>query len=256
VTQPTPYPAVNDLLDSILSQLRIVLPTKLVGMYLYGSLVTGDFDTDASDVDLMAAVASDLDDVEFAAINEAHARLIATYPIWENRLEIGYLSLQALQNFKTVTSQIAIISPGEPFHWKDAGRDWLLNWYIVREHGLALYGPPPTAIIVTISKAEYIQAVRDQVEEWGDYIDHVQSRPYQGYVILTMCRALYAIRTGSYTSKKQAAQWAAHELPEWSTLINTALLWRQSWRDDVADPEATLAETRRFVFFIIDLARG
>jgi hypothetical protein len=172
---------------------------------------------------------------------------------WEGRLEIAYLSLHALKTFKTHASPIGIISPGEPFHIKEAGKDWLVNWYIVREKGVTLAGPPPTAIIEPISREEYIQSVKEYAEGWRERIHDVRNRGSQAYAILTMCRALYTCRNGEPVSKIQAASWAEKELPEWSALIKNAVGWREAqWQEENVDHEATLPGTRRFVDFVID----
>jgi predicted nucleotidyltransferase len=63
--QPTTYPHVNDLVNVLLSQMQTILGDDLVGLYLYGSLATGDYDDDISDVDLLAAVSDDLEEGEF-----------------------------------------------------------------------------------------------------------------------------------------------------------------------------------------------
>ena len=67
-----------------------------------------------------------------------------------------------------------------------------------------------------------------------------------------MCRALYTIKNGEQASKVQAASWAQNELPEWSYLINNALVWRRTWREIDVDHEATFPETQRFVNLVID----
>jgi hypothetical protein len=59
------------------------------------------------------------------------------------------------------------------------------------------------------------------------------------YAILTMCRALYTIRTGEPVSKIWRGGVGGEELPEWSTLIRNALRWRQDWRETDVDHEAT-----------------
>jgi predicted nucleotidyltransferase len=251
--QATPYTDINRQLDELLSRMQAILGKKLIGLYLFGSLVWGDFDYAISDIDLLAAIAADLDDQEFVQLDRLHHDLAKAYPEWEGRLEIAYISTQALQTFKTRTSPIAIISPGEPFHVKEAGNDWLINWYIVQEKGLTLYGPAPTSIIAPISKEEFIQWVRVQAEEWREYIIHaLHSRPYQAYSILTMCRALYASRTGRQVSKKQAALWTQQHFPEWAAQIEKALKWREDHRNKQIDHEATYPETVRFVTAVID----
>jgi hypothetical protein len=255
--QATPNTDINWLLDELLSRMQAILGKKLVGLYLFGSLVWGDFDYAISDIDLLAAIAADLDDEEISQLDKLHNDMATAYPAWEDRLEIAYISTKALQTFKTRTSPIAIISPGEPFHVKEAGNDWLINWYIVQEKGLTLYGPTPTSIIAHISKEEFIQWVRVQAEEWREYIIHTRpSRPYQAYAILTLCRALYASKTGQQVSKKQAALWTRQQFPAWAGQIDKALQWRENHRDKQIDHEATYPETVRFVTSVIDYIKA
>ena len=180
---------------------------------------------------------------------------ISRHQACKDRLEIAYLSVEALKTYRWRTSNIAIMSPGEPFHIKEAGKDWPINWYVVREKGVALYGPSPTEIIDPITREEFSENVVEQTKEWRDWIEygeHGRTRPYQGYAILTMCRALYAFSNGEQASKKQAALWAQRELPQWASLIEAALKWRKAWRDGDVDHEATFPETVRFVHFVVD----
>jgi hypothetical protein len=41
-----------------------------------------------------------------------------------------------------------------------------------------------------------------------------------------MCRALYAVTNAEQASKKKAAEWVEKEYPEFSEIIQNALLWR------------------------------
>ena len=157
---PTPYPTINTLLAQLRTGIQASLGTELIGLYLYGSLVTGDFDATSSDIDLLAATASDIDQEEFEALHTMQHDFVLKNKEWEGRIEIAYLSITALRTFKSHTSKIAIISPGESFHIKEVGIDWLMNWYVVREKGVTLLGPSPTTLIEPISKEEYIHAVQ------------------------------------------------------------------------------------------------
>jgi predicted nucleotidyltransferase len=249
---PTPYPPINTFLDILLSRMQAILGDKLVGLYLYGSLVTGDFDDDVSDIDLLAALSGDLNEAEFVALDAMQRRLISEYPDREHRLEIAYISLHALRTYKQQTSPIGIISPGEPFHIIEAGIEWLMNWHMVQEIGLTLFGAPPRTVIHYSSKAEFVEMVKRHAAAWREYLNDVHTRPSQAYAILTLCRALYTTTHGEQVSKLQAASWAAEQLPEWSYLIHDALAWRKSWRDSDVDHESTLPETSRFVNAVID----
>ncbi|MEX2238745.1 MAG: aminoglycoside adenylyltransferase domain-containing protein [Dehalococcoidia bacterium] len=242
------YPAVDSLLEDLLTEIREHLGDRLVGLYVYGSLVTGDSDEGISDIDLLAVTSDEINDADFSRLDAMHNSFISARSEWQDRLEIAYLSLQALRTFKIQPSRAAIISPGEPFHFKEVGADWLINWWMVSEEGITLFGPPPATIIEPISNAEVIAASRKQAADWPAWIRELQpSRPYQGYAVLTMCRAFYAHELGAQASKKRAAAWAAERLPEWAGLIQSAMAWREEWRNREVDPQATLPEVVKFV---------
>lgn len=245
----TPHPEVDKVLNALCEGILGILGDRLAGLYLYGSLVTGDFDLAVSDVDLLVVVGSDLTAQEFAQLNERHTIVSAAYPAWNDRIEIAYLSAEALKTYRTETSLIAVISPGEPFHFKEAGADWLINWWVVRSQGVALYGPPAATVIDPIGDDEFIAAVRTQVADWQTWVFHMTQRKSQAYAILTMCRALYACGNGRQVSKRQAAAWAAARYPAWAPLIQNALIWRSAEEEAPVDHAATFPETEAFVRF-------
>jgi predicted nucleotidyltransferase len=250
--QPTPYAHINAMLDELLNGMQIALGEKLVGLYLYGSLASGDFDDTVSDIDLLAATAEPLNEADFAALDRMHQDFVREHPERADRVEIAYLSLRALQTFKTELNPIGIMSPGEPFHIIEMNDDWLVNWHMVREIGVTLFGPPPRSIIVPTTQAEFVGIIKKHMVWWKDYIDEgIFRRPSQAYAIITMCRALYTVTHGEQVSKVKAAEWAQVALPEWAGLIGRALQWRLDWAEKDVDDESTLAETRRFVHFVI-----
>ncbi|MDQ2903096.1 MAG: DUF4111 domain-containing protein [Chloroflexota bacterium] len=253
-TEPTPYTDINALLALFLERMQTILGPKLIGLYVFGSLVTGDFDYESSDIDLVAALAADLDDKELERIRTMHVDIALAHKQWDNRIEVGYLSLESLKK-STAHGKIALISPGEPLHVKESGADWIINRYVLREKGATLYGPAPKTLVEPISKQERLRALQELLQEWRGWItatEHLRSRPYQAFMIVTMCRLLYTFKTAELVSKKQAALWAEQEMPEWSSLIQRALAWRAAWRDEEVDPDATLLETLRFVHFVLD----
>jgi len=243
------YPDINELLDELLSKIKGIFGEKLVGLSLYGSLVWGDFDHDASDIDLLAVLTDDVSEKEFDNLKKMHDQFAIKHPDWKNRIEVSYLSTLALKTFKTKTSKATSISPGEPLNIKDIGKHWLMNWYIVREKGIALYGPDPKAIITPISKEEFMQSVRDHTASWNEWVKDMRNRKAQTYAILTMCRAYYAFKKGEQPSKIQAALWAKEQLPQWSELIDKALAWRKKGKDYAKDEE-NYPKTVEFVDFI------
>ncbi len=255
-TNPTPYADINELLEILLSEMQKILGEKLVGLYLYGSLVIGDFDPTISDIDLVVALVSDLDDKEFEALQKMHVDFAHQHKEWDDRIEVCYISLAALHAVKTGTSQVANISPGDPFHKRETSIEWLISWYVVRETSITLFGPSPKTIIEPISKDEFLQVIRTHAKAWDEWIHEMHNRKSQAYAILTMCRALYTLNYGEQVSKKQAALWAEKEFPEWASFIENALLWREAWRDENVDHDATFPDTLRFVRFAVMECEG
>lgn len=245
------HPGIGALLDVILSRIQDVLGEKLKGLYLYGSLISGDFDCEISDMDFLAATSNTITEKELGELRKMHDKLGNENPNRLDRIEIAYVSLDALKTFKTKQSKIANISPGEPLHFLEAGRDWLLNWHFVRESGVTLFGEPPASVIEPVSKNEFVENVREQAAERAANVENAKrSRPYQAYLIMTVCRALYAVENGEQVSKKRAASWVKKRFPEYSALIENAFIWREQHRDESVNHEATFPEAREFILFI------
>jgi len=61
-THPTPYPDVNIVLHVLLKNVQTVLGNHFIGMYVYGSLASGDFDPQRSDIDFLVVTADRLPD--------------------------------------------------------------------------------------------------------------------------------------------------------------------------------------------------
>jgi len=237
---------VNALLAKLLTGQRRVLGEALVGLYLYGSLVSGDFDREISDIDLLAVTTRDVEETTFQQLATVHDDVLARFEFWKWRLEVAYLSQRALRTFRTERSPIAVVSPGEPFHIKDAGHEWLINWWVVRNQAKTLYGPSPDTLIGPISTEEYRQEVRSHTREWTQWIEESTERPGQAYAILTLCRALYAWNKGEQVSKRQAAEWAIEAYPQQADVIRQAIQWRIDYRNKDVDHAASHAIAKAF----------
>jgi hypothetical protein len=236
------------LLDSLLIDIQGVLGSKLKGLYLYGSLVWGDFDYSVSDIDLLAVTSDDLTISDYDRLKEMHNHFAKTHPFWDNQIEVQYASISGLKTFRSVSSKMANISPGEPFHVIDAGIDWLTNWYFVQEYGLTLFGPHPSTFIPPITKEEFVQAVYDHALFWTVHVKQTKElRPYQSYAVLTLCRALYTTTFGEQVSKQKAADWAMTQLPEWADFIREALHVR-SHGSEIKSIDASVAYPKTELF--------
>jgi hypothetical protein len=251
----TSDPEVASVLGSIGDAIVTVTGSSLVGLYVFGSLATGDFDATVSDIDLIAVLADTPGEQLVARLRRMHADLARANPAWDDRIEVVYISAQGLATCRTGTSTIAVISSGEPFQVVQAGPDWILSWHPAREDGIRLLGPPIGSVIPPIPTAEFVRELRRYLAGFTNRIPDDASPGAQAYAILTMCRGLYAIRFGERRSKRVAAAWAQQEFPRWADLIRRALGWRQRQREpDGQDGAETVAETRSFVTEMAELA--
>jgi hypothetical protein len=250
--QKTAFPHVNHLIQQLLDGFQTALPGNLIGIYLFGSLVTGDFDEDTSDVDLLIVTGELLTESEFKAIQAILTALRADYPEWKDRIEAIFAPQSALRTLELDT--IAITSPGEAFHYRVVNRDWILNWYVVQEKGQALVGPPPNTIIAPITFEVFASVVKEHLRWWETWLETSDTANHgsQAYAILTMCRALYTLQVRDQGSKLEAARWASSRYPQWASLLENSLLWRKAlWHEEDVDHSLTIADTQAFIRFAL-----
>ncbi len=214
------------VVELIRSRVLALLGDEVVGIYLFGSLATGDFDPGVSDVDLLVVTAADLTTETFSALQHLHEGLVDADPGFRDRIEVIYLGAAALRDFQTVRSPLTVISPGEPLHSVEAGREWLVNWYNVRQHGRSLYGPPAAEVVPVMTVEELRAELREQLAGWPGRIRSNRAPGFLAYAILTVCRAWHTIADGTVYSKARSASWVAAQVPEWAGLIDAAVAVR------------------------------
>lgn len=238
--RPTPYEDVNKTLLFMCSKMQSILGKKLVGFYLYGSLSLGDFDPAASDVDFLIVTDGTLSSEEFELLRVMHEEISASNLAYAHHLEGSYIPVVALRRYDPENNLHPTIGIDWEFQVAEHGRRWVLERHIVREHGVVVYGPPPATLIDPVSERELRHAVCEELSNgWTAALEKpgwLQTRDYQAFAILTMCRALYTLKHGELTSKPIAAAWAHQQYPEWQPMIERALIWRyQHVPDDMAE---------------------
>lgn len=257
----TPYADANELFPVVLDALWETLGPTLIGLSVFGSLVTGAYEPGISDVDFVAALTDDLDEAEGTRITRMHAGIVAAYPVWTERIEVGYLSVATLRAFAP-GKPMGRISPGEPFHLTTADTGWLFNVSMLRERGIRVWGPPPADLVGSIPEERMRAALRERMAEWRSWLDEepdLHDPGAQGYMVLTMCRARALAVTGTNLGKLDAAAWVQAELPEWAPLIAKAIGWRRAVAlgEPIAeDPDQTLPEVLNFARTSIDVVLG
>ncbi len=228
---PTPYLEVNVVLNALRSNVQTILGDQFVGLYLYGSLSSGDFNLDTSDIDFLVVTTDELPTEIVSQLEVMHHQLMSTGSKWAKKLEGAYLPQAVLRRYDPAD---VTLRPGfneGRFYLARQGSDWIIQRHILREMGVVLAGPPLHTLIDPVPVEDIQWSVRAILREWWrpmlDAPDRLRGDDYQAYAVLTMCRALYALEHGSVVSKPTAARWAIATLDDrWTLLIEQALAWR------------------------------
>lgn len=235
--QATPYPEINAVLHHLLVQVQQILGSEFVGLYLYGSLSSGDFNLHSSDIDFLVVTTHELPESIVGKLEAMHQELARSPLKWAAKLEGSYLPLAHLRRYDPTAPPCPQINEGR-FYTAVHGSDWIIQRHILREQGVALAGPPLQQLIDPVLPAEIRQGVRGILQEWWapmlDDPSFLQRPDYQAFAVLTMSRALYTLDHGEIASKPASAHWAKQQLgPEWAPFIDQALRWPQEPQPDM-----------------------
>ena len=228
-------PALVAFVDRVVTLLRHGLP-GLRGVWLVGSLASGDARGGASDVDLMVAadIAGTQDD--WLALGEQIADIGATCPL--RGVELVVYSAQALArpdcaltyalNVNAGPAMDRTVSTGgDPTFW------FVLDVAAARTAALPLLGPAVTEMVGAIEDDVVAEAIAASFD-W-----HSAGRP-DADAVLNACRAWRWSETGAWVSKTAAGEWAqAMTTPgRDASIVAAALAARRAGRDTQLDESA------------------
>ncbi len=229
-----PYPELREVLGVFANEIKAELSGNLVGVYLVGSLASGDFDLD-SDVDFLVVIKAELTETNRKNLQAVQARVheLDCYPA--KHLEGSYITLKDLNDWSGVGKKELYYfdngstSPEQSVH----DNNWHVRW-ILRECGIALIGDEPETLLRAIPldelfdemKTSMIQIMNEFEASIDQPCDFWNSQFGQPFVVLTCCRILHALHTGTIQSKKVGAEWAKGAVEsKWEKLID------QAWHD-------------------------
>jgi predicted nucleotidyltransferase len=109
-------------LDAVREAILTVVGPSLVGLYLFGSLARGEFDTGISDIDLIAVLMDSPNEELAARLGRMHENLIRANPDWDDRIEVIYASREGLANCRTDTTTIGVIKSGRALPHRSGGK--------------------------------------------------------------------------------------------------------------------------------------
>ena len=223
------------LVDEVSAKLSSALGERLLSLSAHGSWVAGDFVPDRSDVDLLALLSADPSGDTLERLARVHAGLVQEQPESFDRLEVDYVTPEAVQDVLRDTGrvhQMARISPGEPLHLTEASRHYVLNWSSALEHDRVLSGVSPRELLPPIGMELVQSAVIRHLEQWPGWVLDMRSPGAQAYAVLTVCRAAATLESGHQVSKRVGAVQALAAMPDSAALIDWARQW---WFDGGSD---------------------
>ena len=259
-----PYPELASVLRELVAGVQDVLGGNVVGVYLVGSLATGDFDLD-SDVDFLVVTQDELGEEAARSLQAMHERIhgLGCYPA--EHLEGSYVSRAALNRAEDVGVQpLWYIDNGSTVLERSThDNQWHVRW-VLRERGIALVGPEAATLLAPVPveavRGEAYGVIRRIAQEFTDAVagplTFWTSRFGQSYAVLQLCRVLYTLETGTVRSKLSGVRWALEALdPAWAGLIRAAWAEREGVRycvkirQQAAEP--ALAQTCDFIKYAV-----
>lgn len=215
MNDPTPYPDINTTLCALRSALTDLLGPRLIGIYLYGSLATGDFDPETSDIDF-CVVTTDLVTDLAEQLEAVHTAMWTSADAWPKKLEGAYVDALQIRAHRSKGDPVPCVNE-ERFYLAPLGSDWIIQRHVIREHGIVICGPDPTTLIDPVSPDQLRGSVRAYLADWWrpmlDDSDRLNDPGYRTYAVLSMCRARYTLKFGQIASKRQSAEWLMGETP-------------------------------------------
>lgn len=234
-----PYPELREVLHIFVEEIAAELGENLVGIYLVGSIASGDFDAD-SDVDFLVVTHTELTESNMKPLQEIQIKIhdMDCYPA--KHLEGSYISIVDLNDWRMVGQKELFYFDNGSTAYEQSTHDnqWHVRW-ILRERGIALVGQKPEMILQAIPLNELRNEIRTAMFHvrrlFEDEIDRplsfFNSRFGQSFAVLTYCRMLHTLHTGTVQSKKAGMQWAKQFMdPKWVKLIDQAWHEREGVR--------------------------
>lgn len=249
---PTPFPEINTLLEILFTGVKEILTDKFFGMYLFGSLASGDFNEHTSDVDFVIVTGTVIPEDQLQKLRDFINQLAASDNPWIKKLEGSFIPASDFKN-PVPDRQYPSINIGGNFAFDNKDITSPVPRQMLREHGITLFGPDPKSFIDPVPEQDLKRATLDTLHSWWEPMladsARLQDRQYQAYAVLTMCRMLYTLKNGGIISKPAGAKWAKDTLDtKWKGLIDRALMRADG--DGIND----LFETQEFIKYTLSNA--
>ena len=197
------------------------------GFYVEGSIALGGFNEHFSDIDFVALLNRPLTSTEFATLRKIHQVIGKSYPRW--KMSGSYLQSDDLGSCNNLVEANSCfegrLQLEGHFDW-----NWVAGW-ILKNHGIAILGPDPQALPVTIDWDRLIERMRENLNSywagWTRRPDAFGEMMFDlgiQWAVLGVLRQFYSFRENAITTKTKAGEYALTCVPgQWHRLIQEAI---------------------------------
>ncbi len=207
---------------------------NIVGVYLFGSLVLGDFDENFSDIDLMIVLKRDINKSEFEKIKDLQKYISEKYSRFgTDGIEMIFVSTETIKSYLVKETFLTAVAPGNPLETVVCKPEFLIYFYIVKNYGKTILGTPKEEVFPIISETDFVnmsnKVATENIPYWKEACKKTLHEQF--YSVITLCRALYIKENKTYPSKLEAKNWTKNKYPNFKDIIEYAWNQRGKWKE-------------------------
>lgn len=218
---------IRPTLQSYTSLVNDRIPGLMKAFYVEGSIALGGFNEHFSDIDFVTLLNRRPTPTEFATLRNIHRAIRKSHPRW--KMSGSYLQSDDLGHRNNMVEANSCyegrLRLRAHFDW-----NWVAGWTL-KNHGIAVIGPDPQTLPVTIDWDQLIKRMRENLNSyWVGWT----RRPYglaallldRGiqWAVLGVLRQFYSFRESTITTKTTAGEYALTCVPsQWHRLIQEAI---------------------------------
>jgi hypothetical protein len=258
-TNPPIPVLLNPLLQEYNRRLEQDSPGLVRAFYLVGSLALDAFNPRLSDIDFVAVLSRPSLPDDLAKLLEIHRGVERHFPKW--KMEGDYLPAAAIGCLDDEVGPFLNYHDGK-LAWRQRLGLSSVTWWILKEKGIAVFGPLSQELALTVDMERLLQGQRENLNSyWASWT----SRPVRlaglltdwgvQWTILGVLRQFYTLRERQIVSKTEAGKYAMACLPQrWEPIIAEAIALRETPpRSHYPSRILRAVETHGFLKYIIQV---
>lgn len=235
----------QELINDFIALCRSIIGRQLTGIYLHGSMATGCFNPDKSDIDFIVVFENHITDEQKICLMKEIVNLNTKAPA--NGLEISFLKKEVCKPFVYPTPYELHFSPMH-LQWfmndsrdyvnkmKGVDKDLAAHITIMNHYGIKLWGMEIKDVFGIVPREDYIDSIWDDIK---NATEDILDNPI--YTILNLCRVSAYLCDDLILSKEKGGEWGVIHLDNrFHPIIRQAQYCYQTAQNMLADKTTLL----------------